>query len=91
MKFNENNVQSNMVNNEFANNNVNMNANISIPNEMMQPIMKGPQIDEFSTPNQSVMPSGNMGMPPMGNQMMNPNGNQGNNGNFGGMMNPTGF
>ena len=91
MKFTENNVQSNMVNNEFANNNVNMNANISIPNEMMQPIMKGPQIDEFSTPNQSVMPSGNMGMPPMGNQMMNPNGNQGNNGNFGGMMNPTGF
>ena len=73
MKFNEANVQSNMVNNEFANNNVNMNTNISIPREMMQPIIKGPQIDEFSTPNQSVMPSGNVGMPPIGNQMMGNN------------------
>ena len=94
MKFTESNVQSNMVNNEFANNNVNMNQNVSIPNEMMQPIIKGPQIDEFSTPNQAVMPSGNVGLPPIGNQMMGNNGNMGNqsgNGNFGGMMNPNGF
>ena len=73
MKFSGSNVQSNMVNNEFANNNVNMNANVSIPNEMMQPIIKGPQINEFSTPNQAVMPSGNVGMPPIGNQMMGNN------------------
>ena len=61
---------------------------------MMRPIIKGPQIDEFSTPNQAVMPSGNVGLPPIGNQMMGNNGNMGNqsgNGNFGGMMNPNGF
>lgn len=85
MKFNEASVQTNVVNNQFANN-VNMNTNVSIPQEMMQPIMKNNVQNEFSTPNQSVMPSGNTGMPPIGNSGMN--GNQGNMGAIGGMMNP---
>ena len=85
MKFNEASVQTNVVNNQFANN-VNMNANVNIPQEMMQPIMKNNVQNEFSTPNQSVMPSGHNGMPPIGNSGMN--GNQGNMGATGGMMNP---
>ena len=79
-------VMNNVVPNNMMNQGM-VNQQPMMGQPVMNPTMnQRPPVNEFSTPNQAVMPSGNMGMPPIGNQMMNSNpvGNTGN----GGMMQP---